>query len=101
MKAILSDLPSHARYLTFALRPQSSAADVATVLASLRIQPSAVGGTQTQSCFAITDVTDGFHYAGGLDLTGYEDGTESPTGSLAEDVAIITGQGPGLDVRSF
>lgn len=161
MKTILADLPSHARYLTFALRPQSSAADVIAVLASLQVSPECVLGIsasvvahlgaavpglsvfpamqctdrskgaampsssgalwcwlrgtdrgtlmhqgraliqQLQSCFAITDITDGFLYAGGLDLTGYEDGTENPTADRAVEVAILSGQGPGLDGSSF
>jgi putative iron-dependent peroxidase len=177
VKAILADLPSHARYLTFALRPQSSAADVASVLASLNMQresvfgmgisvvallgaevpglrkfpakqsaaqpgageasaaqagavcetpaaamPSSAGdlwcwlrgndrGTlmhqgralihHLQACFTVIDITDGFHYAGGLDLTGYEDGTENPEGDHAVEVAIVKGQGPGLNGSSF
>ena len=161
MKAILAELPSHARYLTFALRPQSTAEELAVVLTSLQIPESCVLGIgaavvaqlgadlpglhqfpamqstvaapalsmpsssgalwcwlrgsdrgnlmhqgralmqQLQSCFAITDITDGFLYGGGLDLTGYEDGTENPEDDRAIEVALVAGQGPGLDGSSF
>lgn len=42
-----------------------------------------------------------FVYAGGRDLTGYEDGTENPVDERAREVAIIAGRGPGLDGGSF
>jgi putative iron-dependent peroxidase len=44
---------------------------------------------------------DGFKYDRGLDLTGYEDGTENPEGDAAVDAAIVEGAGPGLDGSSF
>lgn len=51
-------------------------------------------------------VVDGFvhHIAGsrkGHDLTGYEDGTENPTGKKAHAAAVTQGQGAGLDGGSF
>ena len=46
---------------------------------------------QLHRCFELADLTDGFVYGGGLDLTGYEDGTENPTGSDAEEVALADG----------
>lgn len=46
---------------------------------------------QLKRCFEVADLTDGFLYSGGLDLTGYEDGTENPTGSDAEEVALADG----------
>lgn len=42
-----------------------------------------------------------FTYAGGRDLTGYEDGTENPKDERAAEVAIIAGKGPGLDGGTF
>lgn len=37
----------------------------------------------------------------GRDLTGFEDGTENPTGEKAEQAAFVHGQGEGLDGSSF
>ena len=44
---------------------------------------------------------DGFKYDRGLDLTGYEDGTENPKGIAADNAAIVKDAGPGLDGSSF
>ena len=46
--------------------------------------------------FALCDVRDGFMYAGGRDLSGYEDGTENPTGEAAAAAALVGGEEPGL-----
>ena len=46
-------------------------------------------------------MVDGFKYDRGLDLTGYEDGTENPQGDAALDAAIVGGAGSGLDGSSF
>jgi putative iron-dependent peroxidase len=46
-------------------------------------------------------VIDAFQYGPSRDLTGYEDGTENPTGEHAHAVAVIQGQGDGLDGSSF
>ena len=51
--------------------------------------------------FRCDRVVDGFKYDRGLDLTGYEDGTENPEGDVAVDAAIVEGAGPGLDGSSF
>lgn len=51
--------------------------------------------------FALDGLVDGFRYRTGLDLTGYEDGTENPKGAAAAEAAIVSGQGPGLDGSSF
>jgi len=51
--------------------------------------------------FNLEGVIDGFSYAGGRDLTGYEDGTENPQGKKAAEAAIVAGQGDGLDGSSF
>ncbi len=53
------------------------------------------------SAFRCDSVLDGFRYGGGLDLTGYEDGTENPEGDAAMEAAIVQGRGPGLDGSSF
>ncbi len=45
---------------------------------------------QFHRCFTPAEITDGFTYSGGLDLTGYEDGTENPTGEEAEKVALVS-----------
>jgi putative iron-dependent peroxidase len=44
---------------------------------------------------------DGFRFEHGLDLTGYEDGTENPKGEDAVDAAIVSDAGAGLDGSSF
>lgn len=46
-------------------------------------------------------LVDGFKYDRGLDLTGYEDGTENPKGEDAVAASVMTGAGPGLDGSSF
>jgi putative iron-dependent peroxidase len=44
---------------------------------------------------------DAFRYGAGLDLTGYEDGTENPEGDRAVEGAVLRRQGAGLDGSSF
>ncbi len=44
---------------------------------------------------------ESFRYGASLDLTGYEDGTENPTGDAALAAALVTEAGPGLDGSSF
>jgi putative iron-dependent peroxidase len=39
--------------------------------------------------FALRSSVDAFRYRGGLDLTGYEDGTENPTGDAALQTAFV------------
>ena len=51
--------------------------------------------------FALQGVVDTFQYGSGRDLTGYEDGTENPTGDSAVDAALVQGAGPGRDGASF
>ncbi len=51
--------------------------------------------------FVLLEDVPGFKYAGGRDLSGYEDGTENPKGDAAVRAAIVTGQGDGLDGGSF
>ncbi len=51
--------------------------------------------------FAVDSVIDAFRYGRGLDLTGYEDGTENPRGKKAVEAAIVKGAGPGFDGASF
>lgn len=51
--------------------------------------------------FRCERIVDGFKYDRGLDLTGYEDGTENPEGGAALEAAIVEGRGPGLDGSSF
>lgn len=49
----------------------------------------------------LEEEVEAFMYAGGRDLTGFEDGTENPKGDAAIEAAITAGQGPGLDGGSF
>jgi len=51
--------------------------------------------------FRLEQTIDAFRYGAGLDLTGYEDGTENPTDEAALDTAIVQAQGPGLNGSSF
>ena len=57
--------------------------------------------TALAGVFVLDDVLDAFRYRTGLDLTGYEDGTENPKGDAAVEAAIVSGRGPGLDGSSF
>ncbi|HSV82907.1 MAG TPA: Dyp-type peroxidase [Ramlibacter sp.] len=55
--------------------------------------------------FGVRHVVDAFRHAlgesgHGRDLTGFEDGTENPTGDDAIAAAFVQGQGPGLDGAS-
>jgi putative iron-dependent peroxidase len=51
--------------------------------------------------FRIDEDVQAFRYAQGRDLSGYEDGTENPQGERAWRVALVQGQGAGLDDGSF
>jgi len=44
---------------------------------------------------------DAFKYGRGLDLTGYEDGTENPKGKKAVAAAIVSDKRPGIGGASF
>jgi putative iron-dependent peroxidase len=46
-------------------------------------------------------IIDAFQYDASRDLTGYEDGTENPTGDDAIAAAIVGGAGGGLDGSSY
>lgn len=59
-----------------------------------------------QPVFAIRHVVDAFRHSlgdsgHGKDLTGFEDGTENPTGDKALEAAFVHGAGPGLDGSSY
>ena len=51
--------------------------------------------------FALEATIDAFRHGEGLDLTGYEDGTENPQGEAAVQAAALDGAGAGLDGSSF
>ena len=51
--------------------------------------------------FILNDAIDSFQYDANRDLSGYEDGTENPTGEEAVEAAIVQGMGEGLDGGSF
>lgn len=51
--------------------------------------------------FNLSQTIDAFRYQTGRDLTGYEDGTENPTGDAALAAAIVRGKGRGQDGASF
>ena len=51
--------------------------------------------------FAPESTIDAFRYGPGLDLTGYEDGTENPHGKKAVAAAVVDGMGDGLDGSTF
>jgi len=46
---------------------------------------------ELQSSFRLVNKVSGFKHDGGRDLTGYEDGTENPTGDAAVQAAIVDG----------
>lgn len=50
--------------------------------------------------FELDDLMDTFVYAGGRDLSGYEDGTENPKDDAAAEAALISGA-PGMAGSSF
>jgi len=54
--------------------------------------------------FQLEQTVDAFKYGDGdlgLDLTGYEDGTENPAGAEAVNTAVVTDSEPDLDGSSF
>jgi putative iron-dependent peroxidase len=51
--------------------------------------------------FRLSDSIDAFRYQSGLDMTGYEDGTENPRDEAAVEAALVQGSGAGLDGSSF
>ena len=51
--------------------------------------------------FVLENTIDAFRYGSGLDLTGYEDGTENPSGKKAVAAAVVEGMGGGLDGSTF
>jgi putative iron-dependent peroxidase len=53
------------------------------------------------TAFHCEQAIDAFQYDSGRDLTGYEDGTENPTGDEAIEAAIVRGQSGGFDGGSF
>jgi putative iron-dependent peroxidase len=55
--------------------------------------------TRLESAFRLAHTVDAFRHGDGLDLTGYEDGTENPTGTKALDAAFAAGK-PGLQGSS-
>ena len=53
------------------------------------------------SAFEVTGVVDAFRHGRGLDLTGYEDGTENPKGKKAVEAAIVSDKRAGYGGASF
>lgn len=53
-----------------------------------------------EDALILDDVLDAFMYAGGRDLTGYEDGTENPVNDAATEAALVR-QGDGMTGSSF
>jgi putative iron-dependent peroxidase len=51
--------------------------------------------------FETASVIDAFRHGRGLDLTGYEDGTENPRGRKAVEAAIVDDKRPGFGGASF
>jgi putative iron-dependent peroxidase len=49
----------------------------------------------------LVEEIDAFFYRGGRDLSGFEDGTENPTGDDAARAAIVAGRSDGIDGGSF
>ncbi len=53
------------------------------------------------AAFRLDDSHDAFLHAGGRDLSGFEDGTENPTGDAAREAAIVDPKDPRLGGSSF
>lgn len=51
--------------------------------------------------FTLDEFTDAFKHRSGHDLTGFEDGTENPTGDDAEAAALLHNTAAGLNGSSF
>ena len=51
--------------------------------------------------FRLESAVSAFRYGTGLDLTGYEDGTENPVSEAARAAAVVSGAGAGLHGSSF
>jgi putative iron-dependent peroxidase len=51
--------------------------------------------------FEVTSAVDAFKYGRGLDLTGYEDGTENPKGKKGVEAAIVNDKQAGIGGASF
>jgi putative iron-dependent peroxidase len=51
--------------------------------------------------FILDTCIDAYRYQWGVDLTGYEDGTENPAGEEAEEAAFVGGDTAGLSGSSF
>lgn len=51
--------------------------------------------------FELVEEVGAFRHGPGRDLSGYEDGTENPTGPAAVEAAFVSGSGPGRDGSSF
>jgi putative iron-dependent peroxidase len=71
-------------------------ADRGRILHAARAFAASVG-----DAFRCERIVDGFRYDRGLDLTGYEDGTENPQDDDAVAAAIVQGGGNGLDGSSY
>ena len=54
-----------------------------------------------QPAFELHNVVDGFKYGEGLDLTGFQDGTENPKDNDAINAALMEGESPKMDGSSF
>jgi putative iron-dependent peroxidase len=51
--------------------------------------------------YQLQSIVEAFRHAEGRDLTGYEDGTENPTGTRAVSAATVGRTGAGMDGSSF
>ncbi|MBF0263767.1 MAG: Dyp-type peroxidase [Gammaproteobacteria bacterium] len=154
---ILSDIPNHARYMTFNLLPHSNIQKALQILKSIVDGKNIVAGLgspllkqsgkkvsgmrdftahsgpglslpstisalwlwlrgedkgelfhlareaeiKLSDYFQLEATIEAFQYKDSRDLTGYEDGTENPTGEDAIHAGIVRNQGEGLDGSSF
>ena len=99
---ILHDAPALARYLTFPLDdPKLATAALWLWLRGELLHRGREIEKALSPAFGLDRVIDAFRYARGRDLSGNEDGTESPAREAAIAAAIVQGQGTGLDGGSF
>ena len=53
------------------------------------------------AAFELEKTIEAFRYGAGLDLSGFEDGTENPKGDEALAAAVVAGRSPGISGSSF
>jgi putative iron-dependent peroxidase len=99
---ILQPIPSEGRYLFFSLHQAAALPRALARLATLSDGEAVVTALGQATVLALDAFRHGQGPNGhGLDLSGYEDGTENPKDEAAETAALVHGAGVGMDGSSF